>query len=131
MRCTRFRAAGATLLITLLLSFAQAAWAATCDPDMGGMPDSSMAGMPDMDGMPGGHECPPGHGHDHDGKGDAGGDCPFAPAGGFGCAASASLPGVSSTDIDQPLPVKVLRQLTTAFLAYDLHANSIFHPPKA
>lgn len=130
------------LLITLLLSFAEGAWAATCDPSMPGMPDSSMAGMldmdgmpdmvgmPDMDGMPAGHECPPGHGHDRDATGGSDADCPFAPAGGFGCAGSASLPGISS-DVNEPTPVSVLGHPTTTVLAYDLHAHSIFHPPKA
>lgn len=118
------------LLITLLLSFAEGAWAATCDPGMPGMPDSSMAAMPGMDEVPAGHECPPGHGHDHDGTGGSDADCPFAPAGGFGCAGSASLPGISS-DVNEPTPVSVLGHPTTTVLAYDLHAHSIFHPPKA
>ena len=130
MSGNRLRIAGAILLSTLLLSFAEGAWAATCDPGMAGKPDSSMAGMPDMESMPAGHECPPGHGHEHDGTGGSDADCPFAPAGGFGCAGSASLPG-SSSDGNEPTPVRVVGYAITTILAHDLHAHPIFHPPKA
>lgn len=125
----RFRIAGAVLLSTLLLSFAEAAWAATCDPAMAEVPESGMPAMPDMAGMPQGHECPPGHGLDHNGT-ETDANCPFAPAGGLGCAASASLPA-GGTDAIEPAPVTTLPYVGAAVIARPLHAHSIFHPPKA
>ena len=136
MRRPRLRAAGALLLSTLLLSFAEAAWAAMCDPAMPAMQSSSMdedplmAGMPDMVAAPSGHECPPGSGHVHEPTGgDTDADCPFGPAGAFGCAVSASLPAIA-THVGEPAPTSVRRQGVTTVLAHDLHAHAIFHPPK-
>jgi hypothetical protein len=145
MHRIRLRIAGAVLLSTLLLSFAEAAWAATCDPAMADLQPSSMgvmaemqqsanAAMPDMQGMAAaqaGHECPPGSGHVHEPLGgDTGADCPFGPASGLGCAVSASLPAIA-TRVNEPAPVRDLRHGGTTSLVYDLHAHAIFHPPKA
>jgi hypothetical protein len=141
----RLRIAGAVLLSTLLLSFAEAAWAATCDPAMADlqpssmgvmaeMPQSAHAAMAERKGMAAaqaGHECPPGSGHAHDPMGgDSNADCPFGPAGGLGCAVSASLPA-SATRVNAQAPVTALGHGAATILAYDLHAHAIFHPPKA
>ena len=133
MRRVRLRLAGALLLTTLLLSFAEAAWAATCDPAMAEMQQSDMGGMAEMQGMaagPGGQECTPGTGHAHDPIGDTDTECPFGPAGGFGCAVAAWLPAVA-TRVNEPAPTSVLRHGATAFLAHDPRTHAIFHPPKA
>jgi hypothetical protein len=130
MRRARYRIAGALLLSTLLLSMAEAAWAAACEPAMAEMPESAMGWMAGMAEMPAGHECPPGHGHNHNGTGETDANCPFAPAGGLGCAASASLPA-GGTDVTVPAPMKTLRHVGTAVIAHPLHAHPIFHPPKA
>lgn len=129
MRRIRFRLAGAVLATTLLLSLAEAAWAGSCDPAMAEMVASKEAGMAGMAGMPSGHECPPGHGHDHDGTEGGDTNCPFAPAAGIGCAASASLPAIATAALEPP-PVRVLLHLPNGVVAHDRHALAIFHPPK-
>lgn len=128
MRRTRFRLAGALLLGTLLLSFAEAAAAATCDPAMAEMPQSGMAGMPDMPAAPSDHDCPPGHGHG--GTGDENNDCPFTPAGGIGCVVTVSLPA-DATRVSEPPQVRADCHRSIELIAHHLQARSIFHPPKA
>ncbi|MGH7505177.1 MAG: hypothetical protein ACRELX_05985 [Longimicrobiales bacterium] len=118
------------MLLSLLLSFAEGAFASTCDPSMPEMGVSTTVAMPGMDDMRTDHDCSPGHGHDHQGKGGRDPDCPFAPAGGLGCAASASLPA-TVTVMAEPEYVDALPATTTVIGSHVLRARSIFHPPKA
>jgi hypothetical protein len=129
MRRTRFRLAGATLLTTLFFSFAESAWASTCDPWMSEMGASEMAAMPGMDDMPDSEHSTPLQRPAEQGDAGSQTDCPFTPAGGLGCAASASLPAME-TVFTGPAHVHAFPPTAASLGSYVLRAHAIFHPPK-